>query len=444
MINLGVLEQLLNHISQNSLCKTTDKILLAVSGGLDSMVMLHLLRKAGFSVGVAHANFGLRGEASDQDEAFVRETCEQMDLPFFARKFDTREEAAARGLSIQMAARDQRYAFFAEIAAGHGYTWIATAHHFGDLIESVFLNLIRGTGIDGFRGIAVKKGNIIRPMLFATRSSIRQYAETEGIRWREDATNATDDYPRNYVRHQVIPRFLELNPGFEEGFRETHQRMLGARAFSQSFIDSFRSAAVTYTAGGMIVDMDALQQAPFPAVLLWEIVKPYGFHFDHCKQIVQEHQPGKRFQSNTHEVVVDRKTYILTPIRADAFAPVEIHSSVGSAEQSGVTLRLEVCERHNFKLRKDSGIAQLDADRLSFPLVWRKWEAGDYFVPLGMHVEKKLSDFLIDLKIPFNSKADVTVLESNGDIVWVVGYRIHERYKVTPDTQRVLVVQKFP
>lgn len=408
------------------------------------MVMLHLMRKAGFSISVAHVNFGLRAEESDADETFVRAACEASDVRCYVRGFDTRQHATARGISIQMAARDLRYAFFQEVAAANGYDFVATGHHFSDLIESVLLNLSRGTGIDGFRGIAAKKGNIIRPLLFATRREIRAYAAAEGIAWREDTSNASDDYPRNLVRHHIVPRFEELNPGFEEGFRETHDRMMGARALAGAFIESFKASWLKVIPNGITLDIEAVREAPFPAVLLWEVIKPYGFHYDHCKQIVRDHQAGKRFTSDTHELVVDRTTYIIAPVRKGSFPPVAIEAGQRKVAQEGTMLQLEAYSSKQFKLRRDATIAQLDADRVRFPLVWRKWEAGDYFVPLGMHAEKKLSDFLIDLKIPFNAKADITVLESGGDIVWVVGYRIDERYKITPETERILVVQKFP
>jgi tRNA(Ile)-lysidine synthase len=441
---LGVLKQVLDHISENDLCKATDKILLAVSGGLDSMVMFHLLRTAGFRIGVAHVNFGLRGEESDGDEHFVSEACQEFGVPVFVKKVDTKARALAEGVSIQMAARDLRYAFFQEVTRENGYDYIATAHHFSDLIESVVLNLIRGTGVDGFRGIAAKKQNVIRPLLFATRNAIREYAEAEGIRWREDATNATDDYPRNFVRHQVIPRLQELNPSFEDSFRDTHERLMGGRAFALSYIEGFRAESVFETAGALSIVIENIRRAPFPAVLLWEIIKSYGFHFDLCKQIIGDHQPGKRFQSPTHELVVDRAMYIVAPKKREVFSPVQLKTEEARAVQAGISLETTVLPREDFILQHDETIAQLDADRLTYPLVWRAWKAGDYFTPLGMQADKKLSDFLIDRKMPFNSKADVTVLESAGEIVWVVGHRINERYKVTEKTRRVLVVRKFP
>lgn len=440
-----MLEQLLNHIDRHALCKTTDKILLAVSGGLDSMVMFHLFKDAGFRIAVAHCNFQLRGEEANQDEAFVDETCRQFNVLCFARRFDTEAYAASKKISIQMAARELRYEFFRELTTTYGFAHVATAHHFSDTIETIFLNLIRGTGVDGFRGIAPVKDTIIRPMLFATRDMIRDYAQRQNISWREDASNASDDYQRNFLRNQVIPKLQELNPAFEEGFRQTHERLLGAREFALSYIDHIRSSAVI--AGddkSLALDIAKIRQSEFAAVLLWELIKDRGFKFDQCRKITMDHQPGKVFHSDTHQLLVDRTQYIIDKIQPHGIVSQIIEEGQRLAGNGSVTLVLREMLKKDFTLEKEARLAQFDADQLHFPLLWRKWQAGDYFVPLGMRAEKKVSDFLIDLKIPFNSKADVTILESAGEIVWIVGHRINDRYKVTPDTKRVLVIEPVP
>ena len=442
MVNLTVVEQLLNHIRSSSLCKTTDKILLAVSGGLDSIVMFHLFKEAGMSIGVAHCNFQLRGSESDEDEVFVKGTCTQYDVPYYTSSFDTRKFADESGISIQMAARDLRYDFFQKVVQKYGYDHVATAHHFGDLIESILLNLVRGTGMDGLRGIAGQKQNIIRPMLFANRDMILSYAQANGIQWREDASNETDDYPRNFLRHQVIPRLEELNPAFQDNFRSTHERLLAAREYALAFLAGIRSSAIQVRSDGSVtIDIEKIAELPSPAVLLWELIKDTGFKYDQCKQITAQHQPGKIFFSDTHQLVVDRSTYILEKRRRREFAKITIEREQPVAGDKAYGLLLREYASTEFVLRKDTRICQIDAGKLKYPLVWRRWQSGDYFVPLGMQAEKKVSDFLIDLKIPFNNKADVTVLESDGEIVWIVGYRINDRYKVTSQTQRVLVIE---
>ena len=442
MVNLAVIEQLLNHINSSSLCKITDKILLAVSGGLDSMVMLHLLTAAGFDVAVAHCNFQLRGNESDGDENFVVETCRQFEIPCHVQRFDTEAFARRSAISIQMAARDLRYDFFQALVRKHHYDYIATAHHFDDLIESVLLNLARGTGMDGLRGIADKKENIIRPMMFANRHMIHDYATQQGIQWREDVSNETDDYRRNFMRHQVIPKLKELNPSFSENFRDTHERLLGARSFALQFISDIRSAAVESRSDhSMAIDISVIRQSPFSAVLLWELIKDLGFKFDQCKRITADHQPGKLFFSDTHQLVVDRSRYLLERKKQRNFVTQTIERGQQHAVQEPFGLALREIAQKDFILENSSRIAQLDAALLQYPLTWRSWQSGDYFVPLGMREEKKVSDFLIDLKIPFNAKADVTVLESAGEIVWIVGHRINDRYKVTPATTTIVLIE---
>lgn len=442
MVNLDVVEQLLNHINRYALCKTTDKILVAVSGGLDSMVLLHLLKAAGFRIGVVHCNFQMRGDDSQADEELVRVTCAESNTSYFVRKFDTNDYATTHGISIQMAARDLRYIFFQELLQRESYDYLATAHHFNDSIETILLNFVRGTGIDGMAGIAPKKEKIIRPLLFATRKMILDYANKHKITWREDSSNLTDDYQRNFLRHQVIPKFLEMNPGFEEGFRDTQERIAGSVLFKQAYVSGILSAAVDTRDNKSVVNIRKIQESVSPAVLLWELIKHLGFNYDQCRQIVNDHQSGKLFFSDSHQLLIDRTQYFIERKQSSDFLTQTIEKGQLKVGQAPFVLTTREVLYSDFKMMKDSSLAQLDADQLKFPIVWRRWQAGDYFIPLGMRQEKKLSDFLIDLKIPFNTKADVTVLESGGDIVWVVGYRISERYKVTPDTKRILVIEE--
>jgi tRNA(Ile)-lysidine synthase len=437
-----VVEQLLNHINRYALCKTTDNILLAVSGGVDSMVMLHLLKNTGFNVGVAHCNFQLRGLESDGDQELVKTACQEAAIPFFVKKFDTEVYASALGISIQMAARELRYAYFRELLETQAFDYVATAHHLNDSVESILLNFIRGTGIDGMAGIAPRKDQFIRPLLFATRTSILNYAVAEKISWREDSSNATDEYQRNFVRHQIIPKLMEINPNFEESFRHTQERLLSAAYFKQAYVKEFAASAVEVIKDKMTIDIRKIGTSLAPGVLLWEIVKHLGFNYDQCRQIVGAHQPGKIFYSDTHQVLVDRSQYFIEKKQQTDFVTRTIEKGQRTVGRAPFLLRTREVSHLDFEIVKDSSLAQLDAEQLKFPLIWRKWQAGDYFMPLGMRQEKKLSDFLIDLKIPFNKKADITVVESAGNIVWVVGYRISERYKVTEGTKRILIIEE--
>lgn len=435
-----MVEQLLNHIQRHDLCKTTDKILLAVSGGMDSMVMFHLFREAGFTIGVAHCNFQLRGADSEADEALVKITCREHAVPFHARRFDTMEYAQARGLSTQMAARELRYNYFNELAAELGYNAVATAHHLNDSLETVLLNFAKGTGIDGLTGVPVKNEKVIRPMLFATREAISVYAEVHQLKWRQDKSNASEDYQRNFIRHRVIPELNVINPNMAETFRATQERLQGTAHMLNFFIDEFAKRAITFSADTAKIDIHKLKELPSPSVVLWELLKEKGFNYSQCKEIVNDHQPGKKFLSHTHKLSVDRHFLFLQrkddrsplSLNIDSFTP-NVHTPLGS-------LHFNLVARPKFQLRKDAGCAQLDRQKIKYPLLWRRWKEGDSFVPFGMNHSRKLSDFLIDIKIPLPEKENITVIESAGTIVWVVGYRIHEHFKVTPETQEILTV----
>jgi tRNA(Ile)-lysidine synthase len=437
---LGVVEQFLNHIHRHELCKTTDKILLAVSGGIDSMVMLHLFRQAGFTVGVAHCNFQLRGNDSLADETLVSDTCAALQVPFHAKRFATSGYAAGSGLSIQMAARQLRYDFFSDLLNDHGYACLATAHHLNDALETTILNLVKGTGMDGLQGIPVKNGRTIRPLLFATKEMLAAHAARHGLRWREDASNASDDYQRNFIRHQVIPSLKTLNPGLEHTYQATSERITGAAHFAKNYIDMVAAGAISASGENITLSRKKLTATAFPAVMLWELIKDRGFNFTQCQEIVADHQPGKKFFSATHVLVTDREAYILQEKKPEHVLSLAIEAQMASVKNGNAALHFEVCPRAQFSLAKDQAVAQLDLDKITYPLLWRTWRNGDSFVPLGMHHSKKLSDFLIDLKVPLPEKEKVTVIESAGTIVWVVGLRINDHYKVTPQTSRILTI----
>lgn len=436
-----MVEQLLNHIHRHELCKTTDKILLAVSGGIDSMVMLHLFRQAGFDVGVAHCNFQLRGDDSNADEALVAGVCADLRVPFYHKRFDTGAYAVATGRSIQMAARQLRYDFFDTLLNAHGYAYLATAHHLNDVLETTILNLVKGTGMDGLQGVPVKNGSIIRPLLFATKEMLTTYATLHRLRWREDVSNASEDYQRNFIRHQVIPRLKELNPGLENTYRSTNERITAGIQFARNYIDMVAAEAITMSGNNISISKKKLGSMASPAVMLWELIKDKGFNFAQCQEIAADHQPGKRFFSSTHELITDRASYILQEKSHGHVADVTIEAQAPLVTNGHGVLHFDVKTREQFTLSKDPLLAQLDLDKITYPLAWRCWRNGDSFVPLGMQHSKKLSDFLIDLKIPLPEKEKITVLVSAGVIVWVVGLRIHDHYKITPQTSRILTIR---
>jgi tRNA(Ile)-lysidine synthase len=436
-----MLEQFLHHIEQNNLCKRSDKILLTVSGGLDSMVMLYLFKQAGFSIGVAHCNFQLRGEESKGDEDLVKKVCADAGIPFHSKHFETEVYAEGKGVSIQMAARELRYTFFNELVNEKGYQYIATAHHLNDNLETVLLNLVRGTGMDGVTGIPVKHQNVIRPLLIASREIILEYATSNSLSWREDSSNASDKYHRNLLRNQVVPLLKKINPGLEHGFHNSLQRLKGSAALAYQSLQQFKSEAVTETVDRINIDKNKLNGQTSPPVILWELIKNKGFNFDQCCEAIEtNHQPGKVFYSDAFQLTVDRVTYIISLIKIVTDKEIVIDTRLSIAQRENQRLTFEVIDKSKFSIDKDPVIGQFDFNTLRFPLTWRTWRPGDRFIPLGMSLQKKLSDFFIDVKVSLPDKNAITVLESAGEIIWIVGYRINDRFKVTEETSLILCV----
>jgi tRNA(Ile)-lysidine synthase len=437
---LGVLEQFLIHINAHRLCKTTDKILLAVSGGVDSMVMLRLFVDAGYKPAVAHCNFMLRGDASLADEQLVKTQCENQQTPFYTTRFDTSRIATERGTSVQVTARDLRYNFFRQICEQHGYNKIATAHNANDNLETVLLNLLRGTGIDGIDGIPVSADNIIRPLLFASRSTIHDFAIASHVTWREDASNFDDDYTRNYLRHHVVPHLQTLNPNLETTFSNSVDRISAGVKLAKTAMQEIFSRYVTKESSSILIDRKILSETESAAVLLWEYLKVFGFNFPTCRLMIDHHQVGRKFFSGTKVLTVDREAFVIEDAAESEAGDVLIEYEQEHAVMHDQHLSFSVVEKKQFLMDSDSKFAHLDSSRLKYPLTWRRWRAGDSFVPLGMSSPKKVSDFLTDIKYPSSRKADVTVLQSGEDIVWIVGHRIHEHYKVSQSTRHILTI----
>ncbi len=434
-------QQLLNHIKRYNLCKISDKILLAVSGGLDSMVMLNLFRHAGFSIAVAHCNFQLRGDESAGDENFIRTTCTNLGLPLHVQAFDTASIAKEEKQSIQVTARELRYDFFQNIVKQYQYDVIATAHHLDDVFETIIINLTRGTGIDGLIGIPVKTNNIIRPLLFASREDLLAYAKQEQLLWREDSSNEKDDYQRNFVRHQVIPLLKKLNPGFNETFKDTHKRVVAGHAMLKMQYDKVRDVIFRTTGNRTYINKQKLFDFAYPAEVLWELLKESGFNYTQCIDIVEVETAGKIFYSHAYQLSIDRSEYILEKRSFATSEIVFIEQGSEEAVRGNEKLKITIVTSEKFLLKKESAIAQLDFDKIEFPLSWRSWQPGDALIPLGMNASKKVSDVLIDAKVALPDKAQVTVLESAGQIIWIVGMRINNRFKVTETTGQVLILE---
>ena len=422
------------------------RVLAAVSGGIDSMVMLRLLRDAGMDCAVAHCNFGLRGEESDGDEQFVKTEASTTGCPLHTVRFDTEAHAESKGISIQMAARELRYGWFEELACKHDYSAVAIAHHRDDRIETLFINLARGTGIRGLTGIKPASGLYVRPLLFASRNEITAYAESCGIAYREDSSNAGDKYARNFIRHHIIPGLERFFPGLQTSIERDIEHFSGAEAFYEEAIERFKQQVTFVKDGLTCIDLPALLDSPSPTTLLFEILNPFGFSRTVITDILDnaEHHSGRQFFSNTHRLITDRQSLTIQPIEKQTAARYEIEES---ASEIYTPVRWSIRQFDNysgFVPDANPNVACLDRRQLHFPLLLRKWEHGDSFRPLGMKHSKKLSDFFINNKLSLIEKERLRVLVSGEQIVWVTGMRIDDRFKITDQTRRIVRIEQLP
>lgn len=437
-----MLERFLENINKNQLFEPHEKVLLAISGGIDSMVLLHLFEKSGFDYGIVHCNFQLRGIESDGDEDFVRSQVLVHGVPAWFKRFDTEEYAKINGISIEMAARDLRYEYFENTRAENDFDFIASAHHQDDLIETFFLNLSRKTGIKGLTGIKDKTGKIIRPLLFASRDEIKKFSAENYIEFREDSTNSEVVFQRNFLRHNIIPLFSELNPAFKKNMLATIDNLKDAETVYSGYFEKEKKKVIGQVADSHIIDIKKLIQSEHPKVLLLEILAGYNFNPTVVEAVFQSlgAGSGKQFFSKTHRVVKDRNKLFVTDIAnkeerifyieendIELFAPMD--------------LTVEKATSKDFEIIKQPNVACVDLDKLEFPLLIRKWQQGDYFQPLGMTGFKKVSDFFIDEKIPVHEKENIWLLCSGNKIVWIIGHRIDNRFKINTETKKILKIE---
>lgn len=437
-----MLSRFTDFINEKKLFEPHQKVLLAVSGGIDSMVLLHLFEKSGFNYGVVHCNFQLRGDDSDQDEQFVREAVLQHGVPAFFQTFDTEEHARLNGISIEMAARELRYEYFEEIRTENQYDFIATAHHQDDLLETFFLNLSRKTGIRGLTGIKEKSGRLIRPLLFASRKEIEAFARTNFIEFRDDHTNSEVVYQRNFIRHKILPLFQKLNPAFKKNLLASMEHLKDTEEVYSFCMNEWQKKVVATNDGNSEIHITSLLDSPYPKILLYEILSDYQFNAAVSEQVFQslDTDSGKQFFSPTHRLVKDRQKIFITEL-PDKEKRIYYIENDDIELFTPFDLTIEKIVGRDFEIVKKPNVACLDLEKLEFPLLIRKWKQGDYFQPLGMTGFKKLSDFFIDEKIPVHEKENTWLLCSGQKIVWVMGHRIDNRFKITPETDRVLKIE---
>ena len=435
--------EFLQYITQNSLCNKSNKILLGISGGIDSICMFHLFRSSGFQIGIAHCNFQLRGNESDKDEEFVKKLADEFNIPFFSTRFNTAEIADSEGISIQMTARDLRYEWFEELRSKYYYDHISIAHNSDDVIETFLINLSRGSGIKGFSGIKSKSGNIIRPLLFASRKEIEFYVTENNFEFREDSSNSSVKYSRNLIRHEIIPLFEKVNSRFRETMIENIARLKDTENIYNNTITQNIDSIKLSKGQKTYINIDKLKKLGYISTYLHEILNKLGFSNTQVQDIANslDSISGKQFFTLTHRLIKDRTELIIeeisTPNKQNYFIDY-------SNDKLELPIKLDISKfeiNENFKIIKDGNIGLFDLDLIDFPLTLRKWKNGDCFIPLGMKNLKKVSDFFIDNKLSLSEKENTWIIESGNKIIWIVGKRIDERFKISNKTKTILKIE---
>lgn len=405
------------------------------------MVMEHLFHNSPYNYAIAHCNFNLRGKESDGDEQFVRSLAKHRNIEFHTCKFETETYAKEKGISVQMAARELRFNWFEELANAHSYRNITIASHKSDELETILINITRGTGIAGLHGISPKKGKIIRPLLFAGKNEILDFAKNKNIQYREDSSNTSSKYVRNRIRNEVIPILKEINPSIEENTSKNISNIRAVETIYRTAIKDKWDEIASKTTSGFKIKIDQLLELSSIETWLYEWLRPFGFNSSHISDLVKTliGQPGKRFCSATHQLVKDREHIILSPL-SQLDNTVSIEANMRELAEP-VKIKAETLKANGFSIPTELDTACIDKELLQFPLTLRNWKEGDYFHPLGMKGRKKLSDFLIDEKISLTEKDRTFVITSAKEVVWVVGHRLDERYKVTESTKHIYKMQ---
>ena len=426
-----------NHISNTFPALKGKKILIACSGGLDSVVLSRLFKELNYDISLAHCNFSLRGKESDEDEKFVILLADKLSIPIFNKKFNTKAYKIKHKLSTQVAARQLRYQWFEEVCTEHSFDYLATAHHLDDDLETFLINLSRGTGLRGLIGIPLINDKIIRPFLNFPRADILQYAKEKNSPWREDSSNQTSDYLRNKLRIEVIPRLKEVDRNLLNGFHQTQKYLNESMALVNDYMTLIKNLVVTDTEDGFEIDVLKLQDLPNTNALLYELLAPFGFTaWDDISDLLTA-QSGKQIFSESHRILKNRKSLLLVE---NSFVHNEETYTIKESDtgiDTPINLKIEQVDKTS---DYTPSIVYLDLQKLNFPLQLRKWREGDSFYPFGMKGKKKLSKFFKDEKLSLVAKEKTWVLTSGNHIVWIVGMRSDHRFKVENQTKKILKI----
>ena len=456
---MSLLKEFIKYIQQQNLFKKNDKLLVAVSGGADSAALCELCFQANFHFEIAHCNFQLRGEESERDEQFVRALAEKYNVKLFVKKFDTEKYARENKISIQVAARELRYDWFDELVKvddrqqttdHQQITYILTAHHANDNIETLLMNFFKGTGIKGLQGILPKQGKIIRPLLFAKREEIRSFIEENNLKFVEDSSNNSDKYTRNYFRHQLIPSIQKVFPQVEENLLNNIDRFNEIETLYQQSIDLHKKKLLERKGNEIHIPVLKLLKSKPLKTIVYEIIKDFGFTAHQTEEVLNllKSESGKFISSASHRIIKNRNWLIIAPINTLEATHILINEKHKEIDFELGKLKVgrqpAADDRRPVTFSTSECKIKLDAKNITYPLLLRKWQQGDYFYPLGMQKKKKLSKFFIDKKLSLTEKEKVWVIESNKKIIWIIGKRIDDRFKITDATKNVLEVTFVP
>lgn len=449
---MDLYQEFIKNIQAQDLFEKKDFLLLAVSGGKDSVALCELCFQAGFNFEIAHCNFKLRGEESDRDENFVRELSKQYGVDVCVKEFETEKYAQENKISIQVAARELRYAWFNDLlisARGEAATdnlrncYLLTAHHADDNIETLLMNFFKGTGIKGLQGILPKQGKIIRPLLFAKREDIERFIKDNHLKFVEDSSNNSDKYTRNYFRHQLIPAVEKNFPQAKENLINNIERFREIDMLYQQSLQYHKKNLLEYKGNEIHIPVLKLSKSKPLKTIIYEVIKDFGFTAHQTPEVMHllGSDSGKYISSSTHKILKNRSWLIIAPLDTAESNHILIEKNDTKIDFKEGVLQLKASFNSEKRPVNSEGIALLDLKNIAFPLLLRRWKEGDYFYPLGMQKKKKLSRFFIDRKIPLTQKEKIWVIESNKKIIWVIGQRIDERFKMTDKTRDSLEIR---
>ncbi len=436
-----LLDKFKGYILANNLFQSKDRLLLAVSGGVDSVVLCELCRQAGYDFVIAHCNFQLRGEESDRDEAFVKSLGQKYAVEVLVKQFDTNQIAKQEKKSIETTARDLRYQWFYQLvnqSTDQPIKFILTAHHADDNIETAVMNFFRGTGIAGIRGMLPKQGKIIRPLLFARRNELEDFVRKNQLSFVTDSTNAENDYTRNFFRNEIIPLVTKNFPEAEKNVLNNIQRFRETEIIYQQSIEQQKKKLLEQKGNEFHIPVLKLLKTGPLATVVYEIIKDFDFTAHQTDEAIAllKSETGKYIRSSTHRIIKNRHWLIITPNQTTEAQNILIEDGDQHISFEAGVLQIE--KPSTLQLQPSTLVAQLDAAQIKFPLLLRRWKQGDYFYPLGMQKKKKLSRFFIDQKLSLTQKENSWVIEMDKKIIWVVGMRIDDRFKISANTKHLL------